>query len=165
MTHILTGSKRAPQELSRTMDINELFKRIAVLGPSNERHNLIIKLIDDYTSKEIIPFLFDLIKNEKIKDLDATLVFACGEYSIEECVPHFEQFVEIVIHSHYEAAMTASGVLNEMRDYYDKLGYSKIMEIRNKLIGALNSTNENYELLQDVLFYCEDYLGLIPDNA
>lgn len=133
---------------------------------SSERHELILNLIDNFESEKIIPFLVKQIKESDINELNNTLIFACHEYSIEECIEHFDLFLHLLMHSNFGVALYCDNLLDDLRDYYYYIGKSRIRTALNQLNEKLKNPDDKTELLKDVIFYFEDYIenGTEPES-
>ena len=78
------------------------------------------------------------------------LIFACNEYSPEECKEYLETFVDIVINGDYEASMTSSQLIDDFPEPFewdDKL----LDKVENDLKVALRKDSDNNEFIQEVL--------------
>lgn len=109
-----------------------------------------LKTTEDH-DKRIIPCLMDLILRENHSHYNGTLLFACSEYSPNECKPYFEDLVNIVINGDYEAAMEAATIIYNFTEINDEWSDDFLDSIEKKLMNSLKQPNDNEEYIRGVL--------------
>lgn len=164
--HIKSGKVLGGQ-LLKIIDMNKtefLIKKINGLSSNrDERRVFILQLVDEHQSPLIIPFLVEIIRKEDYETMDSTLIYACNEYSVIECLDYFNLFISIIIYGNFEAAWTAGLLVKDMRDYFGKLSINELKTAYHALEAGLIGKNKNIELIKDVLFYITEDV-IIPNN-
>jgi hypothetical protein len=135
--------------------VNKLIDLINSTEDHKYRTELVFALIDNFKDDRIIPTLINLIKRESLKHYNSSIIFACNEYSPNECKDYLSLFVDIVINGDYEASMSASSLIFDFSEPYN--WDEKLLDnLAEKLKGALNYENENSEFIKAVLKVIEE---------
>lgn len=99
---ILTEKESRVKELIAIIDSMDDIRSITIL---------MFFLVDNFKDEKIFPKLIELIKNEKYKTRNGSLVYLCGEYSLYECSQKVDFFLELLCEHDGEVGMTASSIL------------------------------------------------------
>ncbi len=132
---------------------NDVIKIINLINQTNDnklRSELVFTLIDNFKDKRIIPALIDLIKREDLKNHNASFVFACNEYSPEECKNRIDFFIDLVINGDYETSMASAQLILDFPEPY-KWSENLLDKLENKLRVSLEENIQNKEFIIDVL--------------
>jgi len=114
------------------------------------RKELIFLLVDHFKDDRIIPTLIHLIQRTDLQHYNGSFIFACNEYSPNECKKYLDLFVDLVIDGDYEASMSASALIHDFSEPYD--WDEKLLDkLAEKLRTALKTKNQNREFIEVVL--------------
>lgn len=131
--------------------VHELIDLIDKTNNHETRRVLIFTLIDNFKDDRITSTLINLIKREDLKHYNGSIIFACNEYSPEECKPFLELFVDIVS-GDYEASMNSAGLIIDFPEPYDVWETKLLDKLLAKLKLAMDDDkNGNKEFIEAVL--------------
>ena len=137
--------------------IEDLFNQIEAEDPFSEHiRELVLKLVDEYKDDRITPFIIKLMKKGSVKELNSILLYSCHEYSVTECIPYFNYFIDIIINSNFEAAWAAASLISDMRQYFSLIEISQIQDAHSNLLLSRSNLSPNADLMKDVIFYLEE---------
>ena len=130
--------------------VSQLIQLIKNTDDHKYRNELIYTLVDNFKDKRIIPTLIDLIKKEDLKHYNASIIYACNEYSPYECKDHISLFVDTVINGDYEASMASAQLIIDFPEPYDWED-DLLNRLENDLASSLDKDNDNKEFIREVL--------------
>jgi hypothetical protein len=140
--------------------IDVLFERIhASEVDSKQWLSAIFDLIDNNQSKRIVPFLFYESKRYDIKELSGTLLYAAGEYSVEQCIEECDFLMYALINSNKEVALTVDSIFQKMQPYYDRLSTDWIKIKVDEMKLLIDNSHPNVGYITDVYDYLIGYLN------
>ena len=137
---------------SKKKSVYELIELINKTDNHEFRRELIFTLIYNFKDDSIISTLISLIKREDLKHYNGSIIFACNEYSPEECKPHLELFIDIVINGDYEASWSSASLILDFPAPYDVWETEILDKLLAKLeIAISDDKNGNKEFIEAVL--------------
>ncbi|TRX35948.1 hypothetical protein [Flavobacterium restrictum] len=137
---------------SKKQSVSELIEFINATNNHESRRELIFTLIYNFKDDRIIATLVNLIKREDLKHYNGSIIYACEEYSSEECKPYLEMFVDIVIDGDYEASWGSASLILNFPAPYDVWETELLDKLLAKLKSAMNDDeNGNKEFIEAVL--------------
>lgn len=137
---------------SKKKSVYELIELINKTDNHEFRRELIFTLIYNFKDDSIISTLISLIKREDLKHYNGSIIFACNEYSPEECKPYLELFIDIVINGDYEASWSSASLILDFPAPYDVWETEILDKLLAKLeIAISDDKNGNKELIEAVL--------------
>ena len=140
----------------KNKSVSELIELINTTTDKEYRTELIFTLVENFKDDRIILTLINLIKREDLKHHNGSIIFACNEYSAEECKPYFELFIEIVINGDYEASWSSTSLILDFQEPYEWEN-TLLDELLTKLKIAMNDDkNGNKEFIEAVLKMFEE---------
>jgi hypothetical protein len=143
--------------VSKNKSVSELIELINETNNHEFRRELIFTLVDNFKDDRITATLINLIKREDLKHYNGSIIFACNEYSTEECKPYLELFVEIVISGDYEASWGSACLILDLPGPYDVWETELLDKLLAKLKVAMNDDkNGNKEFIEAVLKMFEE---------
>lgn len=137
---------------SKKKSVYELIELINKTDNHEFRRELIFTLIYNFKDDSIISTLISLIKREDLKHYNGIIIFACNEYSPEECKPYLELFIDIVINGDYEASWSSASLILDFPAPYDVWETEILDKLLAKLeIAISDDKNGNKEFIEAVL--------------
>jgi hypothetical protein len=133
---------------------NELSKILLMVlketSNSKIREEVAYALIDNFKNDEIIPVLIELIKKPELKNHNASLVYALGEYS--DCKEYLEFLTDLVLYYDYHTGLNAFNIIISMPMPFDENIVKRQLEKLS--VNILDSDRE--VLVNDLIsFYSE----------
>jgi hypothetical protein len=142
---------------SKEKAVYELIELINETNSHESRRELIFTLIDNFKDDRIVPTLINLIKREDLNHFNGSIIFACKEYSPEECKPYLELFTDIVINGDYEASWGSASLILDFPEPYDVWETDLLDRLLAKLkIAMKDGENKNKEFIEAVLKVFEE---------
>ncbi len=140
----------------KNKSVSELIGLINTATDNEFRAELIFTLVDNFKDDRITLTLVNLIKRQDLKHHNGRIIFACNEYSADECKPYLELFIDIVINGDYEASWSSSGLILDFQEPYEWED-TLLDELIIKLKVAMNDNkNGNKEFIEAVLKMFEE---------
>lgn len=142
---------------SKENSVKELTELINETNNHEFRRELIFTLVDNFIDDSIISTLINLIKREDLKHYNGSIIFACNEYSPEDCKPYIELFIDIVINGDYEASWSSSSLILNFPAPYDVWETELLDKLLAKLkLSMSDDKNGNKEFIEVVLKMFEE---------
>lgn len=145
------------QDLNQLLELkNELLNMLLYkLREENNpifREKLLFFIIENFKGKNVLKKLVELIKSKKYITHEAILVYACGEYSLEECKLYMEFWVDLLIDREYHTAFNAVHIIQNLPEPFD-YDDTFLNKLKDKLKKALSFPNSNSKknLIEDVI--------------
>ena len=137
---------------SKKKSVYELIELINKTDNHEFRRELIFTLIYNFNDDSIISTLISLINREDLKHYNGSIIFACNEYSPEECKQYLELFIDIVINGDYEASWSSASLILDFPAPYDVWETEILDKLLAKLeIAISDDKNGNKEFIEAVL--------------
>ncbi|WP_367389887.1 hypothetical protein [Lewinella sp. LCG006] len=132
--------------------VTELLQNIAIEEDWAKIEQFTIALIDNFKDPRILPGLVEKINTLPFDEANAFLVYACGEYSLEDCKVFFDLWIELVAMGDFHTASNAGFILANLPEPFD-FNERQLDQAENKLMLALSKpvTEEKALVIKEVL--------------
>lgn len=132
--------------------VTELLQKIAIEEDRAKIEQFTTALIDNFKDPRILPGLVEKINTLPIDEAHAFLVYACGEYSLEDCKVFFDLWIDLVAMGDFHTASNAGFILVNLPEPFD-FSERQLEQAENKLTLALSKpvTEEKTLIINEVL--------------
>lgn len=140
--------------VNKKLLVDELIAVLELTNDSQIRKIVTLALIDNFKDDKIIPTLMRLIKRSDLKNHNAILVFALGEYC--DCKDYLDFFVDLLLYYDYHVAFNSFNILINMPPPFDNLILSKVYKRIKDNISLVENDKEG--MIRELLALWDNYL-------
>ncbi|HBG71013.1 MAG: hypothetical protein A2W93_03075 [Bacteroidetes bacterium GWF2_43_63] len=131
-------------------------KLISVLNKTSDteiRNRTALLLVDNFKDERIVPALKNLIQMPELKNTNAKLVFALGEYY--DCKDQLDFLTDLILEFDFHVAWVATSIIIDMQPPFEKVVVENNLK---KVLAKKNISDEKMEFVNTLIDYFENII-------
>ncbi len=144
-------------ELEKVLELKQalvqsLLKKLKDARAIAEKEKIILCLIDNFKDQMILPSIVDEIKLSPLSESHAFYLYACAEYSLEECENYFDLWIDIVCLGNFHSSVNAGIILVNLPEPFE-FEEDQVVEAQKKLMEVFkkDASLDKKDIVQEVL--------------